>query len=78
MKEYICEEEGISINVTETEDVCPNCGGKIIDIESISVEDWKDILGNQIGKINNYSNMKDIDDYLKVIEEIKKLMEGEE
>lgn len=73
MKEYICEEEGISVNVSETEDVCPNCSGKIIDVNCISVKDWKWILENQIGNIDGYSEMQDIDNYLKVVEEIKKL-----
>lgn len=79
MKEYICEDEGISINVTETEDVCPNrgCGGRLIDVDSISVGDWKGILENQINNIDDFSEMKDIDDYLKVVEEIKKLQEKE-
>ncbi len=75
MKEYICKEEGISVNVSETEDVCPNrgCGGEIVDVDAIDVRTWKEILENQINEIDTFSQMKDIDDYLKVVKEIKKL-----
>jgi len=72
MKEYICIDEGVSVNVSETEDVCPNCGGEIIDVDAIRTKDWKSILNNQIYEIEDYSEMKDIDDYLNLIKEIKK------
>ncbi len=75
MEEYICEDEGISVRVTEEEGVCPNCGGDIIDVNTISVSDWRGILIDQVDNLKDYP-MKDIDDYLKVIKEIKKLGEN--
>ena len=74
MKEYICKEEGISINVSEIEDICPNCKGEIIDVDVIEIKDWKEILENQIDNIDDFARpIKDIDKYLNLVEEIKKL-----
>ena len=66
MKEYICMEEGISVNISETEDICPYCNGEVIDIDVMEIRDWMEVIENNIEGLET-------NDYLKIIEEIKKL-----
>jgi len=73
MEEHICMEEGISVNLHDMEDVCPNCKSKVISVNDITNDDFEEIIQDKVDRLKEVD--VDIDYWLEVIEKINDVMQ---